>query len=89
MGQVDTLQVVADVVFIALIGCTLANAYSVVSVRAGSRTTRLDVRAAAWCALAALAGILDVTVQQASKHITDTATPSLNDHLAGEPETHA
>jgi excisionase family DNA binding protein len=40
-------------------------------------------------ALAALAGILDVTVQQASKHITDTAKPSLNDHLAREPETHA
>jgi excisionase family DNA binding protein len=38
-------------------------------------------------ALAALAGILDVTVQQASKHITDTTKPSLNDHLAREPET--
>jgi hypothetical protein len=36
-----------------------------------------------------LAGILDVTVQQASKHITDTAKPSLNDHMAREPETHA
>jgi excisionase family DNA binding protein len=40
-------------------------------------------------ALAALADILDVTVQQAGKHITDTAKPSLNDHLVGEPETHA
>jgi excisionase family DNA binding protein len=40
-------------------------------------------------ALAALAGILDVTVQQAGKHLTDTAKPSLNDHLAREPETHA
>jgi excisionase family DNA binding protein len=40
-------------------------------------------------ALAVLAGILDVTVQQASKHLTDTANPPLDDHLAREPETHA
>jgi excisionase family DNA binding protein len=40
-------------------------------------------------ALQALAGILDVTVQRATEHITETAKPSLNDHLPKEPETHA
>jgi excisionase family DNA binding protein len=54
-----------------------------------STCTTVMHRAIPRAALAALAGILDVTLQQASKHITDTANPSLNDHLAGESETHA
>jgi hypothetical protein len=49
------LQVAADVVFAALVCCTAFNVYSVVSVRAGG-VTRLDVRAAAWCAMASLVG---------------------------------
>lgn len=40
-------------------------------------------------ALAALAGILEVTVRQATKHITDTVNPSLDDHLGKELKTHA
>jgi excisionase family DNA binding protein len=40
-------------------------------------------------ALAGLAGIVNVTVQQASNHLKDTAKPSLNDHFVREPETHA
>jgi len=40
-------------------------------------------------ALAALAGILEVTVRQATKHIRDTANPSLNDHLGKELKTNA
>ena len=49
-------QIATDVVFAAVMGCTAFNVYSVVSVRAGSRVTRVDVRAAAWCAVAALVG---------------------------------
>jgi integrase len=54
-----------------------------------STCTTVMHKAVPLAALATLVGILDVTVQQASKHIIDTAKPSLNDHLAREPETHA
>ncbi len=40
-------------------------------------------------ALAALAGILDVTLQQATKHLRDTPNPSLDDHLGKELKTRA
>ncbi len=40
-------------------------------------------------ALAALAGILEVTVRQATKHLRDTANPSLNDHLGKELKINA
>jgi hypothetical protein len=50
------LQIAADVAFAAVAGCTLFNLYSAITIRAGSRATRLDVRAAAWCAVAALLG---------------------------------
>jgi excisionase family DNA binding protein len=39
--------------------------------------------------LGALAGILEVTVREADRHLTDIASPSLDDHLALEPKTHA
>jgi hypothetical protein len=51
--------------------------------------TTLMHKAIPLTALAVLTGILEVTVRQASQHITDTANPSPNDHLAGDPETHA
>jgi excisionase family DNA binding protein len=54
-----------------------------------STCTTIMHKAVPLAAVAALAGILDVTVQQASKHISDIVKPSLNDHLAREPETHA
>jgi excisionase family DNA binding protein len=40
-------------------------------------------------ALAALAGVLEVTVRQATKHLRDTPNPSLDDHLGKELKTHA
>jgi hypothetical protein len=46
-------------------------------------------KAISLAALAALAGILDVTMRQASKHLRDTANPSLNDHLGKELKTNA
>ena len=51
--------------------------------------TTLMHKAIPLAALQGLAGIIDVTIGQASKHLTDTAKPSLNDHLTREPETHA
>ena len=54
-----------------------------------STCTTVMHKAVPLAALAELAGILDVTAQQASQRLTDTAKPSLNDHLAREPETHA
>jgi hypothetical protein len=54
-----------------------------------STCTTVMHKAISKAAIKALEGIVDVTVKQAAKHITDTANPSLNDHLAGEPETHA
>ena len=52
------VQIATDVVFAAVAGCTLFNVYSVVSMRAGGRVTRLDVRSAAWCAVVALVGFV-------------------------------
>ena len=46
-------------------------------------------KAISLAALAALEGTLEVTVQQATEHLIDTANPSLNDHFAKEPETDA
>lgn len=40
-------------------------------------------------ALVALNRILEVTVQQATEHLIDTDSPSLNDHFAKERESHA
>jgi excisionase family DNA binding protein len=54
-----------------------------------STCTTVMHKAISKAAVGALAGILSVTVQQASKHLADTANPSLNDHLAGEPEADA
>ncbi len=54
----DVLQIAADVALVAVAGCTLLNMYGVVSVRVGDRVTRLDVRAAAWCAVAAVMGLV-------------------------------
>lgn len=54
-----------------------------------STCTTLMHKAIPLAALPGLAGIIDVTIGQASKHLTDTAKPSLNDHLTREPETHA
>jgi excisionase family DNA binding protein len=54
-----------------------------------STCTTIMHKAISLAALAALAGFVEVTVRQASKHLTDTAKPSLNDHLAEEPEPHA
>jgi hypothetical protein len=54
-----------------------------------STCTTVMHKAVPLASLVALAGILDVTVQQACKHIIDTVKPSLNDHLAREPKTHA
>lgn len=39
--------------------------------------------------LEAVRDILDVTIVEADEPITDTPSPSLNDHLAQEAETHA
>ena len=55
--RVTMVQLAADVVFVAVAGCTLFNVYSVVSMRAGGRVTRLDVRSAVWCAVVALLGV--------------------------------
>jgi excisionase family DNA binding protein len=54
-----------------------------------STCTTVMHKAVPLAALGELAGILDVTAQQAVPRLTDTAKPSLNDHLAREPETHA
>ena len=54
---VDALQVVAYVIFAAVAACTLFNTYAAVTARSVGRVTRLDVRLAVWCALAALAGV--------------------------------
>jgi excisionase family DNA binding protein len=54
-----------------------------------SSCTTIMHKAISLAALAALAGIVEVTMRQASKHLTDTAKPPLNDHLAEEPEPHA
>jgi excisionase family DNA binding protein len=54
-----------------------------------STCTTVMHKAVPLAALATLAGILEVTVQQANKRIADIHKPSLNDHLAREPKTHA
>jgi hypothetical protein len=54
-----------------------------------STCTTVMHKAVPLAALAELAGNLDVTIRQANKHLTDTAKPSPNDHLAREPETDA
>jgi hypothetical protein len=46
----------------------------------GTCTTVMH-KAISLTALAALVGILEVTVRQATKHLTDTVNPSLDDHL--------
>lgn len=51
--------------------------------------TTLMHKAVSLATLGALAGVLAVTVRQATKHITDTIKPSLDDHLAQELESHA
>ena len=53
----DALQVVADVIFAVVAACTLFNTYAAVTARSVGRVTRLDVRLAVWCALAALVGV--------------------------------
>lgn len=55
---VDTLQLAADVIIVAVVGCTIFNVIGAVGARANGPVTRLDLRLAVWCAVAALAGCL-------------------------------
>jgi hypothetical protein len=54
---VDSLQIVAYVVFAAVAACTLLNLYTAVaSVRSVGRVTHIELRTVVWCTLAALVG---------------------------------
>lgn len=52
------LQVIEALMLVPLVLCTVVNAYGAAAVRSPIGGKRLDTRAAIWCALVALAGLI-------------------------------